>query len=144
MQKKRTAKRTGLYHALVVLPDRLYPFKTEVHGRWVRGVRSYDATLARYQRIYGMGRYGYKLGTYRQLFHLAGSILFLIGAAYFAQFLFGKSNAIYAFLAAAVLLVSFQEFYLHRRMYQQLWKKSVIDWLSWCVPIGIYFFTNLR
>ena len=32
MQEKQTAKRTGLYHALVVLPDRLYPFKTEVQG----------------------------------------------------------------------------------------------------------------
>lgn len=144
MQKKQVAKRTGFYHSLVVLPDRVYPFKTEVHGQWVRGVRSYDATLARYQRIYGMGRYGYKLGVYRQLFHLAGSILFLIGAAYLSQSLFGKSNAMYAFLAAAILLISFQEFYLHRRMYQQLWKKSVIDWLAWCVPLGIYFFTNLH
>ena len=144
MQKKQTAKRTGLYHTLVVLPDRLYPFKTEVAGRWVRGVRSYNATFARYQQKYGIGHYGYKLGVYRQLFHLAGSILFLIGAAYLSQSFLGKSNAMYAFLVAAILLISFQEFYLHRRMYQQLWKKSVIDWLAWCVPIGIYFFANLR
>lgn len=139
MQKKQT-KRAGLYHAFVVLPDRLYPFKTEVQGQWVRGIRSYNATFARYQRKYGLGHYGYKLGVYRQLFHLAGSLLFLIGAAYLSQLLFGKSNAMYAFLAAAIFLISFQEFYLHRRMYQQLWKKSVIDWLAWCVPIAIYFF----
>lgn len=137
-------KYTGLYHALVVLPDRLYPFKTEVQGQWVRGVRSYNATLARYQRKYGFGHYGYKLGTYRQLFHLAGSILFLVTAAYLSQSLFGSSDAIYAFLIAAVSLISFQEFYLHRRMYQQLWKKTVIDWLAWCMPIGIYFFTNFH
>lgn len=139
MQKKQ-AKRAGLYHAFVVLPDRLYPFKTEVQGKWVRGIRSYNTTFARYQRKYGIGHYGYKLGVYRQLFHLAGSLLFLIGAAYLSQFLFGKSNAMYAFLAAAVFLISFQEFYLHRRMYQQLWKKSVIDWLAWCVPMAIYSF----
>lgn len=140
MQKKHT----GLYHSLVILPDRLYPFKTEVRGRWVRGIRSYNATLARYQRTYGSGHYGYKLGTYRQLFHLAGSILFLIVAAYVSQSLFGSTEAIYAFLIAAVFLVSFQEFYLHRRIYEQLWKKGVIDWLAWCVPLSVYFFTHFR
>lgn len=144
MQKKQTAKRTGLYHALVMLPDRLYPFKTEVQGRWVRGIRSYNAALARYQQIYGIGRYGYKLGTYRQLFHLAGSILFLISAAYLSQSLFGNSGALPAFLVVAVFLISFQEFYLHRRMYQQLWKKSVVDWLAWCVPFGVYFWMYLH
>ena len=140
MQKKRT----GLYHALVVLPDRLYPFKTEVHGQWVRGVRSYNATFVRYEREYGIGHYGFKLDAYRQLFHLAGSILFLVAAAYLSQSLLGSFNAMYAFFAAAVLLISFQEFYLHRRMYQQLWKKSVIDWLAWCMPIGVYFWMYLH
>jgi lipopolysaccharide export LptBFGC system permease protein LptF len=139
MQKKRS----GLYNALVVLPDRLYPFKTYVSGQWVRGIRSYNATLARYERLYGSGRYGFKLEAYRQLFHLFGSVLFLIIAAYLSQVFFEKSEAIYAFLIAAVVLVSFQEFYLHRRMYQQLWKKSVIDWLAWCVPIGLYFWMYL-
>lgn len=137
-------KRVGFYHALVMLPDRLYPFKTEVHGRWVRGVRSYDATLARYQRMYGMGRYGYKLGVYRQFFHLAGSILFLVIAAYLSESFLGSARAMYVLLLVAVILVSFQEFYLHRRMYEQLWKKSVIDWLAWCVPLGVYFWMYLN
>ena len=141
MKKRR---HFGLYHELVVLPDRLYPFKTKVEGSWVRGIRSYDATLARYERKYGIGHYGFKLGVYRQLFHLFGSILFLVVAAYLSQSLFGKSEAIIAFLIAAVFLISFQEFYLHRRMYQQLWKKSVIDWIAWCAPMWIYFFTHFR
>ncbi|MHB8710039.1 MAG: hypothetical protein ACYC6X_00600 [Minisyncoccota bacterium] len=144
MQKKRVARRTGIYHALVMLPDRLYPFKTEVRGQWVRGVRSYDATLARYQRMYGIGRYGFKLGTYRQLFHLFGSILFLTGAAYLSETILGGARAMYALLVVAVLLISFQEFYLHRRMYEQLWRKGIVDWLTWCVPFGIYFFTHLH
>lgn len=109
---------TGLYHSLVIFPDRVYPFKTEIGGQWVRGIRSYNATLARYQRKYGPGRYGFKLNFYRQLFHLVG--------------------------IAAVLLISFQEFYLHRRMYQQLWRKGIIDWLAWCIPIGLYLFFIAR
>ena len=137
-------KRSGLYHALVVLPDYCYPFKNQVRGQWVRGVRSYNSVLARVERKYGAGHYGFKLDVYRQLFHLAGSILFLIMAAYLSESLLGNPNAIYAFLIAAVLLVSFQEFYLQRRTYQQLWKKGVVDWLAWCMPLGIYFFTHLR
>lgn len=134
----------GLYHSLVILPDRLYPFKTEVRGQWVRGIRSYNARLARYEQKYGMGHYGFKLNVYRQVFHLVGSILFLLIAAYLSQSFFGSVNAMYILLTAAILLISFQEFYLHRRMYQQLWQKGIIDWLSWCVPMGIYFFTHFR
>ncbi len=144
MRKKRATKRIGLYKALVMLPDRLYPFKTKVQGQWVRGVRSYNATFARYERMYGAGHYGFKLDAYRQLFHLFGAILFLTIAAYFSESFFGGSHAMYVFLAIAVLFISFQEFYLHRRMYQQLWKKGIVDWLTWCVPLGIYFFTHLR
>lgn len=140
MQKRRS----GLYHSLVILPDRLFPFKTEVQGHWVRGIRSYNARLEQYQREFGQGHYGYRLGAYRQVFHFVGSILFLIVAAYLSQTFFQKAEAIYAFLAAAVLLISFQEFYLHRRLYQQLWKKGVVDWLAWCVPLGIYFLTHFR
>lgn len=137
-------KRTGWYHALVILPDRLFPFKTEVAGQWVRGIRSYNARLARVQRMYGPGRYGFKLDAYRQVFHFVGSILFLVAAAYLSQAYFGGAEAMYVFLAAAILLISFQEFYLHRRMYQQLWKKGMIDWLAWCAPLVAYFFTHFR
>lgn len=137
-------KRPGLYHALVVLPDHVYPFKTKVEGSWVRGIRSYNATLARYQRMYGAGHYGFKLDAYRQIFHLAGSILFLVSAAYLSQFLFGSTVALYAFLIAAVAFISFQEFYLQRRTYRQLWRKGIVDWLTWCVPIGAYFFTHFH
>ncbi|MDB5244275.1 MAG: hypothetical protein JWN18_145 [Parcubacteria group bacterium] len=137
-------RHTGLYHSLVLIPDRLYPFKTQVAGQWVRGIRSYNATLAQYQRTYGAGHYGFKLSFYRQVNHLIGSILFLGFSAYLSQKYLGGEHAMYAFLGAAVFLISFQEFYLHRRMYQQLWRKGVVDWLAWCVPMGIYFFTHFH
>ncbi|HQT82819.1 MAG: hypothetical protein B7W98_01185 [Parcubacteria group bacterium 20-58-5] len=137
-------KHSGLYHALVVLPDHVYPFKTQVAGQWVRGVRSYNATLARIQRQYGAGHYGFKLDAYRQVFHLAGSILFLSTAAYLSQRLFGSPNAIYVFLAIAIGFITFQEFYLQRKTYRQLWRKGILDWLTWCVPMGVYFFTRIH
>lgn len=137
-------KHIGVYHSLVMLPDRLYPFKTEIEGQWVRGVRSYNATLARYQKQYGSGHYGFKLDVYRQAFHFMGSILFLLAAAYLSQSIFGSQNALYVFLAMAIALISFQEFYLQQRIYRQLWRKGILDWLAWCVPIGIYFWLYLR
>lgn len=137
-------KRSGLYHALIVLPDRLFPFKTEVGGQWVRGIRSYNARLAAYQRRYGAGRYGFKLNAYRQLFHLLGAIAFLTVAGFLSETLFTGQDSMYVFLSTAIALISFQEFYLHRRMYQQLWRKGILDWLTWCVPFGLYFFTHFR
>ena len=137
-------KRIGLYHALVVLPDYCYPFKTEIEGQWVRGVRSYNATLAQVEEMYGRGHYGFKLDVYRQIFHLAGSILFLIVSAYLSQSFFSAPEAMYVFLAIAVAFISFQEFYLQRRTYQQLWRKGIADWFTWCVPMGIYFFTHFH
>lgn len=136
--------RTGFYHSLIELPDRLFPFKTEVGGQWVRGIRSYDLRLARYQRKYGVGHYGFKLNAYRQFFHFVGSIAFLIVAGLISEAIFTGSDAMYVFLSTAIALISFQEFYLHRRMYQQLWRKGIIDWLTWCLPFGIYLFTHLR
>jgi 4-amino-4-deoxy-L-arabinose transferase-like glycosyltransferase len=138
MQKKLNS----LYHWFVVLPDRLYPFKREVEGEWVRGIRSYNAAFEEYQKMYGLGHYGIKLDAYRQVFHLAGSVLFLTVAAYCSQYFFASSDALPVFLGIAVLFITFQEFFLHRRMYRQLWRKGILDWLAWCVPMGIYFFTH--
>jgi hypothetical protein len=43
-------------------------------------------------------------------------------------------------LAAAFIAITFQEFYLQPRVLAQLKAKSVTDWLSWVVPIGMYLF----
>lgn len=142
MQKKPHKHIPDFYHALVCLPDYCYPFKTEIEGQWVRGVRSYNATLAQIQKEYGVGHYGFKLDVYREVFHLAGSILFLISSAFLSQSLFGGERAMYVFLGIAVAFISFQEFYLQRKTYQQLWRKGIIDWFTWCVPMAIYFFTH--
>lgn len=136
--------RKGIYHALTILPDVLYPFKTEIEGQWVRGIRSYNVALARIEERYGVGHYGYKLVIYRELFHFVGSILLLLVAAFLSRYFFGSEDAMYVILVCAVLLISFQEFYLHRRMYQQLWRKGVVDWLAWCLPIGVYLFTHFH
>jgi hypothetical protein len=139
---RRTKKRKefGPYHFFIVLPDRMYPFANQVEGQWVRGIRSYELAVRRAERRLGRGSIGLWLNCYRSFFHLLGSILVIIFAASVTREFFGNEEALYVMLAVATGLISYQEFYYHRRQYEQLWKKSVIDWLSWMVPIGMYLF----
>ena len=134
----------GLYHAFVVLPDRLYPFKTKIKGQWTRGVRSYDAAVARYQRTYGIGRYGYKIAAYRQLFHFVGSLLIIYATTLLALDFLGSRAALFLLLALATLLIAYQEFFFQRKRYRQHWGKAVTDWIVWCAPIGVYLFNLFR
>jgi hypothetical protein len=46
-------------------------------------------------------------------------------------------------LAFAVAAISFQEFYLHPKYYDQLWRKSVADWAVWVTPIALFLFLTL-
>lgn len=137
-------RRESVYHFICTIPDRVYPFQTEVHGHFVRGMRAYDAVVARHIRRYGAGHYGFGVDAYRQIFHLAGSILFLISAAYVSQSFFRNEEALYVFTLAAALFITYQEFYLHRKIYRQLWRKGVVDWLAWCGPMAAYVFFILK
>lgn len=142
MRKK--ARSYTVYHALVTFPDHLYPFRCKLRGQWVRGIRSYDQALRLAFRTYGRGRYGFKLMVYRSFFHVVGALTTIFAAAFVSQKLFGNASALYVVLVLTVLFITFQEFYLQRRMYQQLWRKGILDWFAWVVPIGLYFFSFIR
>jgi len=137
---EKPSRASAPYHFIVTLPDRLYPFANEVEGQWVRGVRSYDRALARAFSAYGPGHYGYRLAFYRFLFHIVGALIVLTAATFIAHRLFGGTVALIVLLTLAMIFITYQEFVLQRRVYSQLWKKGVIDWLSWCVPLAFYAF----
>ncbi|HEX7651525.1 MAG TPA: hypothetical protein VF439_02300 [Candidatus Paceibacterota bacterium] len=136
----RDSRISATYHFVVTLPDRLYPFRNEIEGQWVRGIRSYDRALERAFHAYGDGHYGYRLAFYRFLFHVVGALIVLSGATFVAHRLFGGTIALIVLLALAMAFITYQEFVLQRRMYRQLWRKGVIDWLTWCVPLAFYAF----
>lgn len=133
-------KKNGIYHFFIVLPDRLYPFSAMIGGRRVRGRRAYEYKLRRLEAKYGPGHIGVLLNLYRSLFHVIGSIIVIVAFTLLVQRFFGDERALYIVLSAMTLLVTYQEFYYHRRQYGQIWKKGVLDWLSWVVPIGLYLF----
>lgn len=128
------------YLFFVTLPERLYPFKSRVRGEWVRGRRSYEKAMNEALRKYGIGKIGYKLLLYREVFHFFGSVLFIIAATVISNELFGSEKALYVLMGAAILAFGFQEFYMHPRTYGQRTQKGILDWLSWVVPMIVYAF----
>ena len=130
-------KKSYLY--LVSLPDRWYPFGSEIEGKWVRGQQSYAQAVERAFAKYGPGRLGYKLTIYRETCHFVGSIIFIFCATVLSKDLFGSETALYVLLGAAILALSFQEFYVHPKHWHQKARKGLFDWFSWTVPVAIYF-----
>lgn len=137
MAKKKNG---GLYHFIVTFPDRLYPFKSEIEGQWVRGMRSYNRAIQRHERKYGHGHYGYGVNFYRSIFHVIGSVLIILLSTLIAQDVFGNEGAVYFLLALVVIFIAYQEFFLQRRQYRQLWRKGVLDLVAWTAPIGLYLY----
>ncbi len=129
---------TKTYLYFITLPDRLYPFTSEIEGKLVRGQRSYEHTVNAALEKYGLGRLGYKLFLYREVFHFIGSVLFIIFATLVSQDLFGSDTALYVLLGAAILALSYQEFYVHPKTYGQHVQKGIADWLVWVVPMVAY------
>ncbi len=128
------------YDFLVSLPDRLYPFRSEVEGQLVRGRRSYEQACARALEVYGEGKLSYTLFLYREICHFIGSVIFIILATVISHRLFGSNTALYVLLASAIMALSYQEFYLHPRRYGQRMPKGISDWLAWVAPMAAYFF----
>ena len=106
----------------------------------MRGMRSYQHELRRAARRYGPHAYGYKLATYRQVFHFLGSLFVMYVATLIALNLVGSRAALAVLLVLATMFITYQEFFLQRRIYRQRWIKGVMDWCVWCVPMGAYLF----
>lgn len=128
------------YFFFVALPDRLYPFASDIEGQWVRGRLSYEQAVARALETYGIHRLGYKLTIYREAFHFAGSVIFIAAAAVLSKLFLGSDQALYVLSGAAILAIAYQEFYLHPKWYGQRLQKGILDWVTWVAPIAAYLF----
>lgn len=129
---------TKLYLFIKTTPDRLYPFRCEIEGKFVRGRDSYTYALNQAFEKYGPNHLGYKLMVYRSLFHMLGAVIFIVLAAVISERFFGSDQALYILLGVAVAALFVQEFYYHPKLYGQLRYKGVTDWLTWVIPMMIY------
>jgi uncharacterized membrane protein len=91
----------------------------------------------------GFGNYGAALIAYRSIFHIIGSLLFIVFATLVSQRLFGNETALYILLAMAAFALVYQEFFLQPRTFGQMRLHSVIDLLSWIVPFGIFLYQHI-
>lgn len=142
-----TAKRVciSLYNFCVTIPDYLYPFSEVIEGKKVRWKSAYDHALSRMnERKGGFGHYGAALIMYRSVFHILGSLLFILFATLVSQQLFGSEIALYVLLGMAAFALVYQEFFLQPRTFGQMKIHSLIDLLSWIVPFALFVYIHLQ
>lgn len=139
-QKRKKKKRIVLnfYYFCVTFPERVYPFASKIRGERVRWQRSYEHTIKQIEKQFGKGRYGIKLSVYRELCHIFGSALFILAATLISNLVWGSTALLPAMFFAAMLAITYQEFYFHPRHYEQRFGKSVVDWASWVIPLYLY------
>jgi len=128
----------SFHYWVETIPDKLYPFRQEIEGKWVRGRRAYEQVLHKGIKIHGLGQTSYRLTIYRGTWHLFGSIVLMASLTIIAHQLLGSEVALYVLLATAIAALCLQEFILHPKRYGQTTRKGVIDIFTWVAPMAVY------
>jgi hypothetical protein len=128
----------NLHHWAETIPDKLYPFAQEIEGKWVRGVQAYQKVLNDGFKIYGPGKTSYRIMIYRGVWHIVGSILFIVTVTFVAQQMLGSEQALYVLLGAAIVALCMQEFLLQPKRYGQTTNKGIFDVFTWALPMAVY------
>lgn len=129
----------NLYLYIQTVPDRLYPFTSNIEGKLVRGRASYAYALDQAFKKYGQNHFGYKLIVYRGTFHLMASIFSIVVSTFLSQRLFGSEIALYIMMTLMIVTICVQEFFWQPRAMGQLRYKGVVDTLTWLAPVAFYF-----
>ena len=121
-------------------PDRMYPFKREIEGKFVRGRASYEQAVAEAWGKFGPHHLGFRLTFYRETFHFFGAIIFILLTTVVSQYFLDSERALYVLMGGAIVALFAQEFYFHPKYYEQPTVKGVFDWLTWVIPMLMYLF----
>ena len=121
-------------------PDRMYPFKREIEGEFVRGRAAYEQAVNEAWEKFGPHHIGFKLTCYRDAFHFLGAIVFILLTTILSQYFLDSERALYVLMGSAIAALFAQEFYFHPKYYAQPTIKGVTDWLSWVLPMLMYLF----
>ena len=73
---------------------------------------------------------------YREFFHILGSFL-IISFSYILYLYVSVYVPVIIFLLWSAWM-TYQEFYLHPKKYNQKLLESILDWSSWIIPLIIY------
>jgi hypothetical protein len=75
---------------------------------------------------------------YRGVWHIVGSIVFIVTVTFVAQQMLGSDQALYALLGAAIVALCMQEFLLQPKRYGQTTNKGIFDVFTWALPMAVY------
>jgi len=75
---------------------------------------------------------------FREIFHIIGSLLLII-LSHILYFYVYINVPIIVFILL-VIWITYQEFYLHPKKYNQKLLNGILDWLSWIIPFAVYLF----
>jgi hypothetical protein len=133
-------KLKAFYLFVKTFPDRMYPFRVEIEGRFFRGKTSYELAVNQAWEKYGPHHLGFKLTMYRDVFHFMGAVVFILLMTLLSHRFLNSEAALYVLMGSAILALFVQEFYYHPKYYSQPLVKGITDWLSWVVPMMAYLF----
>jgi hypothetical protein len=128
----------SFHHWLETIPDKLYPFKRQIEGKWVRGKQAYAQAVEEGFALLGPGKLRYRIVFYRGAWHIVGSVVSMIAITYIAQRVFGSDTALFVLLGTATLALCLQEFILHPKRYGQTTRKGIFDIVTWVAPMLVY------
>lgn len=74
----------------------------------------------------------------REIFHIIGSCI-LIGISYVVSIFVYTYTSLIIFTMLGIW-ITYQEFYLHPKKYNQRISEGILDWLSWMLPFLIFIF----
>lgn len=73
---------------------------------------------------------------YREIFHILGSFLIIVFS--YILYLYLSINVPIIIFSLWSVWMTYQEFYLHPKKYNQKLPESILDWSSWIIPLIIY------
>ena len=74
---------------------------------------------------------------WREICHIIGSFI-LMEISHIMELFIPKVSLFFFILL--ILWMTYQEFYVHPRKYnEEIWR-STLDWFSWVIPFGIYIY----
>jgi hypothetical protein len=88
----------------------------------------------RVRKVDGVFIFPHKL--FREVFHVIGALI-LILISYLLYIYMNTNIPIIIFIVFGIW-ITYQEFYLHPKKYNQELSISILDWSSWMIPFIVY------
>ncbi len=123
-----------MYNCILRIPDLLWWLF--LHGEL--STHSYDVMTAFCLAQYGNPEYCWQIVAWRALIHLVVCLVFIFVFRLLSKKWYRKLSFYLCVLLIVAVLI--QEIVIHPLYYGQVWRKGVIDIVTWYVPLGVFLY----